>query len=226
MPKRGPETCRPSPGPQLTDYFGCSSNRISPCRRQPTRASQVRAEATGGGPIPFATGGTRHPANHAADEHGSIPVTSLRCFRKFIKVRARRRDERAANEWEHAGSAEAADGFHGPQRDVDRVRSDVGRPLPVSWRFQPVAAEEAAARAVELVVSGPHGRAPDVGGPEVMTLDEMTHIWRSRRGRPRRIVRIALPGRVARGFRLGLNTCPANASGGPRWVEHVARISG
>src|SRR5436309_3298016 len=88
------------------------------------------------------------------------------------------------------------------------------------------AAEEAAARAVELVVSGPHGRAPDVGGPEVMTLDEMTHIWRSRRGRPRRIVRIALPGRVARGFRLGLNTCPANASGGPRWVEHVARISG
>src|SRR5439155_23203905 len=37
------------------------------------------------------------------------------------KVRARRRDERAANEWEHAGSAEAADGFHGPQRDVDRV---------------------------------------------------------------------------------------------------------
>ena len=99
-------------------------------------------------------------------------------------------------------------------------------PLPVSWRFQPVAAEEAAARAVELVLSGPHGRAPDVGGPEVMTLGEMTHVWRSRRGRPRRIVRIALPGRVARGFRLGLNTCPRNASGGPRWVEHVARISG
>src|SRR5947207_2701452 len=40
------------------------------------------------------------------------------------------------------------------------------------------------------------------------------------------IDRSALPGRVARGFRLGLNTCPANASGGPRWVEHVARISG
>src|SRR5438094_8299969 len=99
-------------------------------------------------------------------------------------------------------------------------------PLPLSWRFQPVAAAEVAARAVELFVSGPHGRAPDVGGPEVMTLDEMTHIWRSRRGRPRRIVRIALPGRVARGVRLGLNTCPRNASGGPRWVDHVARISG
>src|SRR5437667_10958612 len=71
-------------------------------------------------------------------------------------------------------------------------------PLPVSWRFQPVAAEEAAARAVELVVSGPHGRAPAVGGPEVMTLDAMTHLWRSRRGRPRRIGRIALPGRGRR----------------------------
>src|SRR5438128_2794993 len=70
-------------------------------------------------------------------------------------------------------------------------------PLPVSWRFQPVAAEEVAARVVELIVSGPHGRAPDVGGPEVMTLGEMTHVWRSRRGRPHRIIRIALPGRVA-----------------------------
>src|SRR5207244_6927882 len=99
-------------------------------------------------------------------------------------------------------------------------------PLPVSWRFQPVAAEEVAARVVELIVSGPHGRAPDVGGPEVMTLGEMTHVWRSRRGRPHRIIRIALPGRVARGFRLGLNTCPGNASGGPRWLEHVARMSG
>jgi len=98
-------------------------------------------------------------------------------------------------------------------------------PLPVSWRFQPVAAEEAAGRAVELLSSGPHGRAPDFGGPELTTLREMTRVWRLRRGRPRRVVGITLPGRVARGFRLGLNTCPANASGRRRWAEHVAGLS-
>jgi len=99
-------------------------------------------------------------------------------------------------------------------------------PLPVTWRFQPVAAEEAAARAVDLLLSGPHGRAPDFGGPEVTTLGDMARVWQLRRGRPRRVVRIALPGRVARGFRLGLNTCPASASRGRRWAEHVAGLSG
>src|SRR5205823_5772322 len=171
VPKRGPETCPPLPGPQLTDYFGRSSNRISPCRRQPTRASQVRAEATGGGPIPFATGGTRHPANHAADEHGSIPVTSLRCFRKFIKVRARRRDERAANEWEHAGSAEAADGFHGPQRDVDRVRSDVGRPLPVR-HARPAARHALAPRAGPAPTPSTRGGQAELDRFRTLTMSE------------------------------------------------------
>jgi len=98
-------------------------------------------------------------------------------------------------------------------------------PLPVSWRFQPVAAEEAAARAVELLAAGPHGRAPDFGGPEVMTLAELTRVWRQRRGRPGRVVGIPLPGRVSLGFRLGLNTCPSNASGRRRWAEHVAALS-
>src|SRR5439155_808331 len=51
-------------------------------------------------------------------------------------------------------------------------------PLPLSWRFQPIAAEDVAARAVELLVSDPQGRAADLGGPEVLTVDEMVRIWR------------------------------------------------
>ena len=39
------------------------------------------------------------------------------------------------------------------------------------------------------------------------------------------IVGIPLPGRVSLGFRLGLNTCPSNASGRRRWAEHVAALS-
>src|SRR5438105_3414889 len=98
-------------------------------------------------------------------------------------------------------------------------------PLPLSWRFQPVAAAEVAARAVELLVSGPQGRAPDLGGPEVLTVDEMVRVWRSLRGHPHRVIGVSLPGRVARGFQSGFNTCPANASDARRWVEHVAGLS-
>ena len=71
------------------------------------------------------------------------------------KIRARRRDERAAHEWEYAGSAEAADGFHGPQRDVDRVRSDVGRPLAVRYA-RPAARHALAPRAGLRSAGGGH----------------------------------------------------------------------
>jgi len=79
------------------------------------------------------------------------------------KVRARRRDERAANEWEHAGSAEAADGFHGPQRDVDRVRSDVGRPLAVRYA-RPAARHALAPRAGPAPTPRARGRQEELDG--------------------------------------------------------------
>ena len=66
--------------------FGRSRGWTNPCRRHPMRASQVRASATGRGPLPRTTGGVRHPANHGADEHGSIPFPTTRCFRKFMRT--------------------------------------------------------------------------------------------------------------------------------------------
>jgi hypothetical protein len=72
----------PEPGTQL---LGRSVTATRPCRRQPIRASHVRAAATGGGPI--ATGcGTRQPVNHGADEQGSTSVAAFRCFRQFIRT--------------------------------------------------------------------------------------------------------------------------------------------
>src|SRR5207244_12962512 len=98
-------------------------------------------------------------------------------------------------------------------------------PLPLAWLDQPITAENAAARAVELLVSGPQERAPDRGGAEVLTVDEMVRVWRSHRGHPHRVIGVSLPGRVARGFQSGFNTCPANASDTRRWAEHVAGLS-
>jgi hypothetical protein len=66
--------------------FGRSPGSISPWRLQPTRASQVRARATGRGPLASALGGARHPANHGAEEQRSISVPTPRCFLTFIKT--------------------------------------------------------------------------------------------------------------------------------------------
>jgi len=95
-------------------------------------------------------------------------------------------------------------------------------PLPLAFRFQPLAAEEAAARAVELLAGGAQGRVADMGGPQVLTLGEMVRVWRAARGGRPRAVGVPLPGCAANGFRRGLNTCPEHADGRRTWVEHVA----
>ncbi|MCM6773398.1 NAD(P)H-binding protein [Nocardia sp. CDC159] len=95
-------------------------------------------------------------------------------------------------------------------------------PLPTDFRFQPVATEDVALRVADLVEDDPRGRAPDFGGPEVLTLAELAETWRRHRGRPRRIVRIPLPGKVAHGYRTGANLCPEHPDGVQTWAEYVA----
>lgn len=107
-------------------------------------------------------------------------------------------------------------------RAVERVPV---APLPLSWRFQSVAAREVAERAVELVEGRPLGRAQDFGGPEVLTVRELVGTWRERRGRPRRAVGLRFPGRIYRAFRVGVNTCPDRAEGRQTWAEFVGALA-
>jgi len=97
-------------------------------------------------------------------------------------------------------------------------------PLPLDWRFQSVAAAEVATRAVELLEGEPVGRVPDFGGPEVLTVRELVESWRERRGRPRRVTNLRVPGRVSRCSREGRNTCPEHADGHQGWVDFVGAM--
>jgi uncharacterized protein YbjT (DUF2867 family) len=94
-------------------------------------------------------------------------------------------------------------------------------PLPAGFRFQTVAAREVASRLTEVVEQPPVGRAADVGGPEVLGIDEMADTWRAHRGRPRRFFPVPIPGRVAEGFKRGRNTCPGHRDGQQTWEQFV-----
>jgi uncharacterized protein YbjT (DUF2867 family) len=94
-------------------------------------------------------------------------------------------------------------------------------PLPLDWQFQSVAAAEVAARAAEILDGETQGRATDFGGPEVLTARAILDVWRERHGRPRRVVKLRVPGRFSSGLREGRNTCPEHADGRQRWVEFV-----
>ena len=100
-------------------------------------------------------------------------------------------------------------------------------PVPKGFLGQPVDAGEVAKRLVELALSGPAGRALDVGGPEVRTLDDVVRAYLEISGRGRRILPLPIPGKTARAFREGALTCPDEAYGKIRWEEFLrSRVTG
>ena len=94
-------------------------------------------------------------------------------------------------------------------------------PIPRGFLGQPIDAGEVADRMVELALSGPAGRVPDVGGPEVGTLAGAARTYLQVTGRRRRIFEVTLPGKAARAVREGVLVCPGNAYGEIRWEDFL-----
>jgi uncharacterized protein YbjT (DUF2867 family) len=94
--------------------------------------------------------------------------------------------------------------------------------LPTDWQFQSISAGEVADHLVAALGSGPRGRLPDVGGPEVSHLGEMVHPWLAARDMRRPVVHVPVLGALSAGFRQGLNTTPGNRAGTVTWAEWLA----
>jgi uncharacterized protein YbjT (DUF2867 family) len=97
-------------------------------------------------------------------------------------------------------------------------------PVPAGVRFQPVDVHEVAARIIELAGGEPAGRAPDFGGPQVRTADDLLRVYLRATGRRRVLLPIPLPGKVFRGFRAGANLCPEHADGRSTFEDYLGRV--
>jgi uncharacterized protein YbjT (DUF2867 family) len=86
-------------------------------------------------------------------------------------------------------------------------------PVPTGFRFQPVNAEEVAARLVELALGTSAGLVPDIAGPRVYEMSELVRGYLRARGKHRPIVAVRLPGKAARAVRAGANLAPDRAVG-------------
>src|SRR5918999_5468924 len=95
-------------------------------------------------------------------------------------------------------------------------------PIPAGFRFQPVEADEVAARLVELTLGEPAGLVPDMGGPRVYGAADLLRSYLRATKRRRLIVPVRLPGKAARAFRAGANLAPAQAVGRRSWEEFLA----
>lgn len=99
--------------------------------------------------------------------------------------------------------------------------------IPRKWRFQTIAEADVADQLLAAVQAGLAGRLPDVGGPEVLSVDEMARAWLATQGKRRAIVHLPVPGGLSAGFRRGLNTVPDNRVGEITWEQWLeARYAG
>jgi uncharacterized protein YbjT (DUF2867 family) len=93
--------------------------------------------------------------------------------------------------------------------------------LPRGMRCQPVDTGEVAERLVALALGPPAERAADLGGPQVLTAEELAGSYLRATGRRRPLVRVPVPGATARGFRAGGHLCPEHPDGKRTWAEFL-----
>jgi uncharacterized protein YbjT (DUF2867 family) len=109
-------------------------------------------------------------------------------------------------------------------------------PVPAGVRLQPIAPSAVARVLAEFAIGDPAGRAPDLGGPEILDLDTLARLYLRAAGRHRRIVGVPLRGRAMRALRAGANLVtgphdrwsgpagptPGSAHSGPTFAEYLA----
>jgi uncharacterized protein YbjT (DUF2867 family) len=95
-------------------------------------------------------------------------------------------------------------------------------PAPAGWQFQPIDADEVAARLVEFALGRPAGLVPDMGGPRAYTMTDLIRSYLQATHRRRPIIQVRMPGTAASAFRTGANLTPEHAVGHRTWEEFLA----
>lgn len=93
--------------------------------------------------------------------------------------------------------------------------------LPHGATFQPIDVSEVAGRLVELVAAGPSGLAEDIGGPEVLDIDDLLIQYREVLDKRPRVFTIPAAGKTLRAFGQGIQTCPDHRYGTLTWHDFL-----
>lgn len=104
----------------------------------------------------------------------------------------------------------------------------LGKPisaLPFGVTFQPIDTGEVADRLVELVDAGPSGQAEDIGGPEVLHIDDLLSQWADVFGSRPRCFTIPAAGKTLRAFGQGIQTCPDQTYGTITWHQFLEAVA-
>jgi len=93
-------------------------------------------------------------------------------------------------------------------------------------RFQPIDADEVAARLAELSLGKPAGLVPDMGGPRIYPMADLFRGYLRVAHKRRPIMPVRQPGQAARAYRNGANLAPDHAVGRRTWEDFLAERVG
>jgi uncharacterized protein YbjT (DUF2867 family) len=96
-------------------------------------------------------------------------------------------------------------------------------PVPRGFRFQPIDTSDCAHALMDLGEGGPAGRVPDIGGPEIRTIEDLARSFSSVTTINKRVVRLPSFGKKPKAFRAGGNLCPENPYGTINFEEFLER---
>lgn len=103
----------------------------------------------------------------------------------------------------------------------DLVDRFLGMPVFVKTphlRFQPIGTGDVSMRLAELVATGPAEHAPDAGGPEILSVEELNRIRARFTGRRARLIPLPRVGLV-KPFDQGAQLAPDHAVGTETWEQ-------
>ncbi|GGS67322.1 nucleotide-diphosphate-sugar epimerase [Planobispora rosea] len=98
--------------------------------------------------------------------------------------------------------------------------------VPAGVAFQPVAAEEVAARLAGLALGEPAGRVPDMGGPEILSAAELARLYLRSAGKRRPVLPVPIPGGVIGAYRRGVHLAPEHRDGRITFEEFLTTAAG
>lgn len=102
----------------------------------------------------------------------------------------------------------------------------IGLPIqiPADMWFQSIDKTDVAISIIEMVEAQPTMDIITIGGPEVLSLEDMIHIYLAKSSREESIEYIEPGLAFHQVFTIGINLCPENAVKGISWAEYLSTI--
>jgi uncharacterized protein YbjT (DUF2867 family) len=147
-----------------------------------------------------------------------VGVDSIPMFYYRAKFEAEQRIETSALPWTILRATQ----FHKLVFALFAAQRRLPLAIAPDLLFQPIDVRDVAAHLAELAAAGPRGRAPDIGGPQILSAEEIARLTLESLGVRRRVVSLRFPGKMFAALKAGNNLVPANPVGKRTFAQFAA----